>query len=208
MGSGSALVAAARLGRRYVGYDLDPGYVEIARRRVALEAPAPSAPAPHLDVTLGDDDLRDRVSRDGPSAGRLAEQALNDAGFAVARRDHTIRGTGVAVDFAATDAAGDRWWFDVAGPLTAHRGGLLRMDTVWRTLGRAAAIQRARRGVPYVVLTTALPRSRSDSDKALRAAGPDVLFDVIDLLDGGALERLKRYAKGGDPAPLPGFWPV
>ncbi len=35
MGSGSALVAAARLGRRYVGYDLDPHYVEIARRRVA-----------------------------------------------------------------------------------------------------------------------------------------------------------------------------
>ena len=34
MGSGSALVAAARLGRRYVGYDLDPTYVELARRRV------------------------------------------------------------------------------------------------------------------------------------------------------------------------------
>jgi site-specific DNA-methyltransferase (adenine-specific) len=34
MGSGSALVAAARLGRRYVGYDFDPSYVEIARRRV------------------------------------------------------------------------------------------------------------------------------------------------------------------------------
>jgi len=35
MGSGSALVAAARLGRRYAGYDLDPEYVAIARRRVA-----------------------------------------------------------------------------------------------------------------------------------------------------------------------------
>src|SRR4029077_1571039 len=35
MGSGSALVAAARLGRRYIGYDLDPDYIEIARRRVA-----------------------------------------------------------------------------------------------------------------------------------------------------------------------------
>ncbi len=37
MGSGSALVAAARLGRRYVGYDLDSQYVEIARRRVGNE---------------------------------------------------------------------------------------------------------------------------------------------------------------------------
>ncbi len=35
MGSGSALVAAALLGRRYVGYDLDAHYVDIARRRVA-----------------------------------------------------------------------------------------------------------------------------------------------------------------------------
>ena len=33
MGSGSALVAAAKLERRYVGYDLDPEYVKIAERR-------------------------------------------------------------------------------------------------------------------------------------------------------------------------------
>ena len=34
MGSGSTLVAASRTGRRYVGYDLDAGYVELARTRV------------------------------------------------------------------------------------------------------------------------------------------------------------------------------
>src|SRR5207302_9875148 len=43
MGSGSALVAAARLGRRYAGYDLDDRYVEIARRRAAGDEAAPPA---------------------------------------------------------------------------------------------------------------------------------------------------------------------
>jgi len=43
MGSGSTLVAAAGLDRRYVGYDLDPDYVAIARRRVADLGPEPVA---------------------------------------------------------------------------------------------------------------------------------------------------------------------
>ena len=36
-GSGSTAVAAVRTGRRYVGYDTDPAYVDLARRRVAQE---------------------------------------------------------------------------------------------------------------------------------------------------------------------------
>ncbi len=52
MGSGSALVAAARLGRRFVGYDLDDSYVEIARRRVQ-EALEPSALELQLGLTCG-----------------------------------------------------------------------------------------------------------------------------------------------------------
>src|SRR5215208_832670 len=60
MGSGSALVAAARLGRRYVGYDTDAGYVDIARRRVA-EALAAEDPD-------DDADLRAAARQDGKAA--------------------------------------------------------------------------------------------------------------------------------------------
>ncbi len=38
MGSGTTCVMAARQGRRYVGMDASPSYVEIARRRLASEA--------------------------------------------------------------------------------------------------------------------------------------------------------------------------
>ena len=40
MGSGTAR-RAARMGRRYVGYDLDPMYVDIARRRSRSKACPP-----------------------------------------------------------------------------------------------------------------------------------------------------------------------
>jgi site-specific DNA-methyltransferase (adenine-specific) len=50
LGSGSALLAAARHGRRYVGYDTDPAYAAIAERRLAEElaelAAAPSTTSP------------------------------------------------------------------------------------------------------------------------------------------------------------------
>lgn len=40
LGSGSTAVAAVRTGRRYVGYDVDPGYVALAARRVEAERAA------------------------------------------------------------------------------------------------------------------------------------------------------------------------
>jgi hypothetical protein len=58
-----------------------------------------------------------------------------------------------------------------------------------------------------VVLSPHLPRRASEGAAALRAAGPDVVFDAVGLLDDDDLDRLRRYAKGGARAhPLPGFW--
>jgi site-specific DNA-methyltransferase (adenine-specific) len=49
LGSGSTAVAAARNGRRYVGYDLDPDYVAIAERRIEAEGTPPAPPTGRSD---------------------------------------------------------------------------------------------------------------------------------------------------------------
>ncbi|MEQ1873575.1 MAG: site-specific DNA-methyltransferase [Ilumatobacteraceae bacterium] len=194
MGSGSSLVAAARLGRRYIGYDLDASYIEIARQRVETEL---NAPTPDGLATI----------EDGKPAQKLAEELLEEAGFTITTRNTRIRKTGVTINFVATDAEGATWWFDVAGAFTTYRGGLLRSDMVWKTLGRASALKKARGDTPLVVMTTHVPKQPSEGDSALRAAGPDAFFDVIDMLSPDSLDRLQRYAKGGlTDSPQSGFW--
>src|SRR5207344_2813962 len=105
-----------------------------------------------------------------------------DAGFTIEERNRRIRKTGVTVDFVATDMDGATWFFDVCGAFTTHRGGLLRTDTVWKSLGRASALKAACRGVPLVFLTSHLPRRSSEGDTALRAAGPGAFFDAVEML--------------------------
>ena len=197
MGSGSSLVAAARLDRRYIGYDLDPSYVDIARQRVADEAADLASRA--LPASP--------VADEGMAAQRLAERILESAGFTLTRRNQRIPKTGTGVTFVATDADNREWYFDVAGSYTTYRGGLSRNDTVWKTLGKACALRSARDAIPLVLMTSCLPKRPGEGDTALRAAGPETFFDAIDMLSPDALERLKHYAKGGYTAnPLPGFW--
>ena len=184
MGSGSTLIAAARLGRRYVGYELDAAYVQIARERVASEAGL-------IETTVAS-------PRAGVSTANAAEQVLADAGFRIVARAHRVRGTGVVLSLVAHDTLGVTWYFDVAGRATSHRGGLLKTDAVWRALGRAAVV-RERLDGPLVVLTPVGPRPGSPGDAALRAAGPSLVFDVIDMAEPADLARLGGYSAGGRP---------
>jgi len=225
MGSGSALVAAARLGRRYIGYDLDPNYVAIARRRVEAEQArmaschhrAEASSGHHSAGASSDGGVQDAGAdrhferaavRDGKPAHRLAEQVLTEAGFVVRSQAHRVPGTGVKVSFVAQDANGGTWLFDVAGTFRSYRGGLSHMGAVWKWLGRAHALRgRVPHDVPVVALTTDLPRRPSEGDTALRAAGPNAFFDAIEMLSATGRRRLASYARGGHTKkPLPGFW--
>ncbi|MFN8050937.1 MAG: site-specific DNA-methyltransferase [Acidimicrobiales bacterium] len=204
LGSGSSVVAAIRSGRRYVGYDLDPAYVEIAAGRIAEETAALAEPAPA-------DDFGARVRDDGKAAQKLALEQLEAAGFRNIAADRRLGRTGVVVNYVAEDATGGEWYVDVAGSFTKHRGGLLRTDVVWRTLGRAAALKRfrgqGRTETPLLVLTSHLPRRSSEGDRAMRAAGPDLLFDVVDMLSADSVDRLRSYCSAGaGQGPQPGFW--
>jgi site-specific DNA-methyltransferase (adenine-specific) len=186
MGSGSTLVAASRLGRRYVGYDLDAGYVELARARV-LEEGEPVH----------------RSAGDGASGKDVVERALTAAGFAIEGRDVRLKGTGVVAPAVVVDVHGGRFVIELGGTFVTHRGGLTSTDAVWRTLVRAHALRGA--GERVLVLTSAVPRPKSEFDVALRSAGAAAMFDVIDVFDPAALERLERYARGQSTASA-GFW--
>jgi len=91
--------------------------------------------------------------------------------------------------------------------LITHRAGMLSNDVVWRTLGRATALRGRQPATPLLLLTTALPKRGSDGDAALRAAGPGLVFDVVELGSPTALERLAGAAHDGPGGgPRPGFW--
>ena len=103
------------------------------------------------------------------------------------------------------DGSGRTWYFDVAGPNSAYRGGMARSETVWRALGRAYVL--AAHGLaPFAVLTTQLPRVGTEADRALRAPGPGGIFDVLDLSRPRRGRRLAAYASGRQRSPRPGFW--
>ena len=228
MGSGTTLVAAARQGRRYAGYDLDPQYVNIAASRVAdelarlevLSAPAPLErhepvkidPVPLPAQVAGDsrESFQARATQEGKAAQAIAESVLERSGFSIKRKNARLRGLGVVVNFIAEDAEGRPWYFDVTGAFTTTRGGLQRTDTVWKCLGRAHVLaNRKLRGddvPPLIFLTSHLPKPRSEGDVALRAAGPDAFFDAIQMLSEVDFPRLAEYGTGRHTRPLPGFW--
>ncbi len=212
-GSGTAAVAAVRTGRRYVGYDIDPGYIGMARARVAEEQAQQTAKAAGNGTRLfavpnsaGQGNAPARPGEEGKAAQTLAADILVAAGFEISHRNRKVPGLGLRVSLVAADHEGDPWYFDVTGAFTSTVAGLLRSDTVWKCLGRATVLASCDLR-PVVLLSSHLPPRRSAGDQALRAAGPALIHDVVGMLNDADRDRLAQYARGGHRRrPLPGFW--
>ena len=221
MGSGTTLVASVLCGRRPVGYDLNPDYVDLARARVAAATSAPrealrkteqpplfemstAAPKAIADAMIADAFVGQAVEA-GRKAHDIASELLERSGFELVRSPATVRGSGVKFSFLVADRANREWWIDVAGAFTTVRPGLLRAETLWKALGRASVLASAQPGARLLLLTPHLPRVGAEGDRALHILGPSAVFDVIELFDEAAVARLESYADGA-AAPLAGFW--
>jgi DNA modification methylase len=203
MGSGSTAVAAIRVGRHYAGYDTYPEYVAAAEARIrgvrrqlagaSRRRPfVPSVPGDGLEETA----FQARAVLEGNRAQEIARAVLQDCGFGDIQGGRRFS-SGVEVNFVAHDTEGRRWLFDVSGAFTTTRPGLRRTDTVWKALGKAAALQASRAGrYRLVFLTTDLPPPGSTGHQALRTARGAVFHDVIEMLSSEGQDRLRRYAAG------------
>jgi site-specific DNA-methyltransferase (adenine-specific) len=160
MGSGTTLVAAIQTGRKPVGYDLEPHYVEIARERLAderlhqrkiaedraaaskrLKPGENHVAAEHSRALDPSVHFQARATEEGKAAQRLARDALMQAGFTIEKQSHQVKGTGAQFNFYVRDQIDNFWYVDVSGAFTTTRGGLRRTDTVWKTLGRALVLR-------------------------------------------------------------------
>ncbi|MBA2283684.1 MAG: site-specific DNA-methyltransferase [Actinomycetota bacterium] len=221
LGSGSSIVAAHRLGRRGIGYDIDPDYVSIAKERLADEvgrSPEGESFSPDVRPSLllpsaaeptdEAEGFQARATREGKAAQALAEHLLEATGFTVTGRNVRVPATGAVVNFEATGRDGrKRWWFDVSGAFASSRGGLLRTDTVWKALGRASVLRGSDKRAPLILLSSHLPRRGGEGDRAIRAtrAAGETVFDVVGMLDTEGFRRLLAYSSGVH-APLAGYW--
>ena len=151
-----------------------------------------------------DNEFQARSKEEGAQAQKMARQVLQGAGFHVTGANVKLPDCGITMNLVATDKQSGEWLFDVSGAFTSTRDGLIRTDTMWKTLGRANVLHQIGKSRRLVFLTTNLPPRDSVGDKSLHLASA-TFFDAIEMLTKEGKERLRRYGAGGDQLPVPGF---
>ncbi len=209
MGSGTTAVAAVRTQRNFIGCETDPDYVDAAQSRVEAERGRLETAAPRIRVvvpavkgsdTESPDDPRSRAMREGRKADDIAQLVLSECGFTDIQAGVKLR-CGVVIDFAAMAADGSVWHFDFTGTFTSERTGLRRVDSVWRSLGKAGVRhydeQVSDGSVPFVLLTTALPKSGVGLRALRTARDAGLIQDAVEMLSETGQGRLHHYAATG-----------
>jgi DNA modification methylase len=196
-GSGSTAVAAAQLHRSFVGYDTDPYYVELAQRRVSEVDGGGDGPASVAITVPGrsssPSDPIQRALEEGRTAKEIAGLLIERAGFSDVQGDPRVAGLEFA--FAAEDHGGGRWLFDVSGSFARGKSGLIRSETLWKALGKAAAFRALEpHGPRLVLLTMDLPAPGTPEHAALVALRGDVVADAVCVLDPHTADRLRAHA--------------
>ncbi len=146
------------------------------------------------------DDFQARAGREGRKAQVMARTLLIQCGFSVIG-EKVKKPCGVEVNFEAIDRAGRKWFFDVSGAFSVtQRPGLRRTDTLWKALGKAAALHSTEPATPVVLLTTDRPAPNSAGHRALKAlTGPGKpVRAVIGMLSSDDRERLAALANDPD----------
>jgi DNA modification methylase len=170
MGSGTTAVAARLTGRSFVGYEMDPDYVDIAHRRLDTEA------AP--DVLTARSSNRDvRTMRD------IVAEALDAAGCVDVEWGVRIV-TGVEISGRARTPRGQVFLFDLVGGSMPGRTGLSRGDLMWREIGRAAVVGETFSDTPFVIFSAGLPERTGGAPALDVVVGPGrPITGVIHVVD-------------------------
>ena len=208
-GSGTTMAAAVRSGRRGIGFELDPGFCKLAQDRIDEERARRTACAAAGTSTPVDRETQleqqfQQAAKTGVSSTKIAEQALIDAGFEVTKTSPSVSKAGASFHFEAVDASGERWLVGVAGGFTIASPGMTASAVIDATVANAFAASR-HDPARILVLTAQTPAQKSPQFKRLQAAGPDVVFDVIELFNPDGMARLADYG-AGVPQPIAGFW--
>lgn len=153
-----------------------------------------------------EEDFQRRAGEEGRQAQTIAGRVLRGCGFRNLRPNERLADLGLTVNYIAEDKDHRDWYFDVSGAFTSSRAGLIRTDTMWKTLGRANVLHQA--GIErLVLLTTNLPKAGSGGHKALTAAA-QTFFDAVEMLTPEGKARLRLYAEAPVDRPLPGLRPA
>ena len=86
-----------------------------------------------------------RATSDGKKAQDLALATLEGAGFQIIKEGVKLSKLGIQFNFEVLDEEGRPFFVDVSGAFTTARPGLIRTDTLWKTLGRIGRFGRSGR---------------------------------------------------------------